>query len=166
MIKNYTTNVAENRTVMEIQELLAGKGARSISVDYDEERRPDAVSFVIVFDNFPIPFRLPCNFKGVHKFLLKNQQRRSHGRRIREDDESVLRSRRIAWRIIKDWVAAQIALIEAEQATLAQVFLPYAVMQDGAQRVTAYDRFLGEVTKQKALSQGNPPPGVHGKKSA
>ncbi len=158
MIKNHTTNVAENRTVMEIQELLAGKGARSISVDYDEERRPDAVSFVIVFDNFPIPFRLPCNFKGVHKFLLKNQQR-SHGRRIREDDESVLRSRRIAWRIIKDWVAAQIALIEAEQATLAQVFLPYAVIA-----IVCGDP-LREVTKQKALSQGNPPPGVHGKKS-
>jgi hypothetical protein len=160
VIKNYTTTVPENRTVMEIQELLAGKGARSISVDYDDERRPDAVSFVIAFDNFPIPFRLPCNFKGVHRFLAKNQPARSsHRKRIRTDDEeSVLQSRRIAWRIIKDWVAAQIALIEAEQATLAQVFLPYAVVHEGHAQITMYDRFLGEVSKQKALGRGDPPP--------
>ena len=33
-----------------------------------------------------------------------------------------------AWRIIKDWIEAQLALVEV---TVPQVFLPYAVLRDG-----------------------------------
>jgi hypothetical protein len=69
-------------------------------------------------------------------------------------------ARKVAWRIIKDWVAAQLALIEAEQATLAQVFLPYCVMQHGdgiSEAVTMYDRFLEEVSNQRQLGTGRPP---------
>ena len=98
MIKNYTTNVPENRTVMEIQELLAGKGARSISVDYDDERRPDAVSFVIAFDNFPIPFRLPCNFEGVYKYLVNNYSDRKAKLRFQQNPANKMQSRRIRMR--------------------------------------------------------------------
>jgi hypothetical protein len=38
---------------------------------------------------------------------------------------------RTAWRIIKDWVQAQLALVEINMVTVPQVFLPYAIMQDG-----------------------------------
>ncbi len=31
----------------------------------------------------------------------------------------------MAWRIIKDWVEAQTAIIQAGMVTLTQVFLPY-----------------------------------------
>lgn len=154
-IKNYSTNVSEQRTVSEIQELLAAKGARSISVDYDSERRPDAIAFVISFDDFPIPFRLPCNFEGVFESLLNGYRDEKAKRRFKAAAESKSQSRRIAWRIIKDWVAAQIALIEAEQATLAQVFLPYAVVNDGPTRLSMYDKFLAQVAAQRQLKEVN-----------
>lgn len=32
---------------------------------------------------------------------------------------------RVGWRIIRDWVRAQCAIIESEMVTLEQVFLPY-----------------------------------------
>ena len=32
----------------------------------------------------------------------------------------------MAWRIIKDWIEAQLAIVEAEQAEMVEVFLPYA----------------------------------------
>jgi hypothetical protein len=35
---------------------------------------------------------------------------------------------RIAWRICKTWLEAQITLINLEQAKLEEVFLPYLVM--------------------------------------
>jgi hypothetical protein len=38
---------------------------------------------------------------------------------------------RTAWRIVKDWVEAQMALVETQMVTTAEVFLPYAVMKDG-----------------------------------
>jgi len=40
-------------------------------------------------------------------------------------------ARCVAWRIVKDWVRAQLALIESGQATLPQLFLPHAVRADG-----------------------------------
>ena len=48
-------------------------------------------------------------------------------------------ARRTAWRITKDWVDAQLAIIETKMVTTAQVFLPYAVTNDGRQ---VYQRFI------------------------
>lgn len=152
-IKNYTTEIAEERTVGEITGLLAAKGARSVSIAYDEESRPDAISFVILLSGFPIPFRLPCNFEGVFKYMARGYTNHSARRRFEDDPWSKRQARRIAWRIIKDWVAAQMALIEAEQATMAQVFLPYAI-PDQKSKLTMFDKFLETVANQKQLVEG------------
>lgn len=42
-ILNYTTKIAPERTVAEIQRILAKAGATSVSVDYDEAAAPIAV---------------------------------------------------------------------------------------------------------------------------
>lgn len=56
---------------------------------------------------------------------------------------------RVAWRIVKDWVEAQMALIESGLAELPEVFLPYAVKPDGR---TVYDEFKGNLLM---LSEGD-----------
>ena len=152
-IKNYTTVVAEERTVAEIQTLLSMKGARSIQIDYDDKTRPSSVSFVIVIQEVPVPFRLPCNFDGVFRAMAREYSSPRARRHFENSSESMAQARRCAWRIVKDWVAAQMALIEAEQATLAQVFLPYAVVS-GPDRLTMYDQFMLSVSSQKSLSAG------------
>lgn len=159
-IKNYTTSVSEDKTVGEIMGLLASKGARTIQVLYDEQARPTGVSFMLFINETPVPFKLPCNFDGVFRALLNGYKDRMARARFERNPENRAQSRRIAWRIVKDWVAAQMALIEAEQATLAQVFLPYCVMQHGNgvdAAVTMYDRFLEEVSNQRQLGTGNKP---------
>jgi hypothetical protein len=42
-----------------------------------------------------------------------------------------LQAVRTAWRIVKDWTEAQMALVETQMVTTQEVFLPYAVMRDG-----------------------------------
>jgi len=44
---------------------------------------------------------------------------------------------RVAWRILKDWVAAQMAILETEMVKLEQIFLPYVETPDGR---TVYER--------------------------
>jgi hypothetical protein len=149
-IKNYTTSISEEKTVGEIMGLLAAKGARSIQVVYDDQSRPQGISFVLLIHNLPIPFRLPCNFEGVHKSLAAGYSRESARRRWERNPMNLNQSRRIAWRIIKDWVAAQMALIEAEQASLAQVFLPYAIPNEKS-KLTVFDQFIDQISKQKQL---------------
>jgi hypothetical protein len=148
-IKNYTTAVSEEKTVGEIMGLLAAKGARSIQINYGAQGRCSGVSFVLLVETIPVPFRLPCNFEGVRKAMLKECKTWTTRQNYQSITDQV---RRIAWRIVKDWVAAQMALIEAEQACLAQVFLPYVSYQDGT---TAFDRFMLTVTQpERALGDG------------
>ena len=45
-------------------------------------------------------------------------------------------SERVAWRVIKDWLDAQLSLIYVGQAELEQVMLPYAT--DG--KTTLYEK--------------------------
>jgi hypothetical protein len=57
----------------------------------------------------------------------------------------------VAWRIIKDWTEAQLALVQAGVAELAEVFLPYATHPQTGQ--TFYENFIG--TLQLAAGDEN-----------
>ena len=154
-IKNYTTSISEEKTVGEIMALLAQKKAMRVQIEYDAQGRPDAISFLFAVNGVPIPFKLPCNFDGVYSSLLKGFSSTTAGRQARtrfeRNAENKAQARRIAWRIIKDWVAAQMALIEAEQASLAEVFLPYAVRNDGT---TMFQYFQENIRADRALTAG------------
>lgn len=118
-ILNYTTKVNPDRTVTEIQKILAAKGALRVSVDYDGGK-VSAVVFALNVTGQTVEFRLPVKPEGVFAALKK--QRVDARYATKEHAESV------AWRIVKDWVQAQLALVEAEQAVMAEVFLPYAII--------------------------------------
>jgi hypothetical protein len=135
-IKNFTTRVDENKTVSEIQQLLASHGAMQVSVQY-QAMKPVAVTFVLMVTKIPVQFRLPRNADGVLRAL---KQQRGVPQKCRNFEHAS----RVSWRILKDWVDAQIAVVEAQQAELAEVFLPYAMEKDGLTLYQLYQR-------QKAL---------------
>ncbi len=56
---------------------------------------------------------------------------------------------RVAWRIIKDWVDAQMAIVETEMVTIEQVFLPYMLMKD-----SGYTLYEAMVNKGFYLPEG------------
>jgi hypothetical protein len=120
---NYSTTIAATKTVGEIQQLLAKKGVRKIVVDYDKDTNPIALTFALDWNGIPTFYALPCRWEGVQKALARNPKIRPSGR----TKEQALR---VAWRIIKDWTEAQLAIIEAELAELPEVFLPYAITRD------------------------------------
>jgi hypothetical protein len=150
-IKNYSTSVSEDKTVSEIQTCLSRKGALEVLVQYDSGR-PAAVFFRYKVGDNIVPFRLPCNFDGVFKAMCKGYKDGRLRNRFERDPKSREQARRVAWRILKDWVEAQMAIVEAEQAQLAEVFLPYAVYQDGK---TMFERFAESNLKAlPAASEG------------
>lgn len=134
-ILNYTTKIRPDRTVGEIQKLLGAKGARRVSIDYDAGRIA-AVTFVLDVAGREIAFRLPSNPDGVRRALQK--QRVANVYQTPEHAQSV------AWRIVKDWIEAQLALVEAQQADMAEVFLPYAVV---SKNTTMYQQFQMHAAK-------------------
>jgi hypothetical protein len=122
MIKNYTSSVAATRSVSHIEECLARHGAQSVIKQYGEDRRLAAVSFYMGIREKLIPFRLPAKVDQVEKILhsaMKRSPRPGALIKLKEQAE------RTAWKIISDWVDAQMALIELQQADMAEVFMPY-----------------------------------------
>src|SRR5919204_4572694 len=105
-ILNYTTTVSVERTVAEIQKILAAHGAKSIQVDY-ENGQPSALAFFVQTSFGERAFVLPANVEGVFKTITRS------GSKVPRRFMTRQQASRVAWRILKDWVAAQTAIIEA-----------------------------------------------------
>lgn len=141
-ILNYTTDVSCKKTAGELQGMLAAKGAQRVSVDYDADGNPAAVEFMITIHEAPVHFRLPCNVDGVQRALLR--ARLHHRKQSREH------ARNVAWRIVKNWCEAQLAIVESNQAEMAEVFLPYAIDSNGESMYALFKE-----SKQKQLKAAN-----------
>lgn len=127
MLLNYTTKTRAEQTIGEIQKMLSSHGVTAIMTEYDGPN-VSAVSFKMNVDGNPMGFKLPCNWLSVMEILKEPKHRTKLRCRIDEIDEQAIRT---AWRIIKDWIEAQLALVEVNMVTIPQVFLPYTIMGDG-----------------------------------
>lgn len=133
---NYTTKIDADKTAQEIARCLSSHGAQAVLTEYDPENSyVSAISFRIKFGEQVMAFRLPCDWRPVYAILTKGKRKPAPyytGTRSLAHWESEwrLQAVRTAWRIVKDWVEAQMALVETQMVTTAEVFLPYAVMRD------------------------------------
>ena len=123
-ILNYTTSINPEKTVAEIQMKLAKAGAQAVLSEYDENGIMKALSFRINTVNGSLSFRLPSNIEGIYRKLIDNPK---VPRKLQSHEQAT----RVAWRILKDWLEAQLAIIDAEMADIKEVFLPYAQNQQG-----------------------------------
>lgn len=150
---NYTTEIDAWRTVSEIQQLLARFGACNSNIKTDAGK-PAAISFAVVFNGVPFNYLLPCNTSKVLS-ILKNDPAAQKVMKAKPAIKKIPiedHAQNVGWRIIKDWIEAQVALIEVEMVTLEEVFLPYLILN--AQGETLASRMLtGEGFKQ--LTNGN-----------
>lgn len=125
---NYTTKIDADKTAQEIARCLSKHGAQAVLTEYDEkDGYVTAISFKINLEGKRVGFRLPCDWKPVLEILKNDPNVRSRSRVAIDRVLAV----RVAWRIVKDWVEAQMALVETRMVTTQQVFLPYAVMKSG-----------------------------------
>lgn len=123
-ILNYTTSINAEKTVTEIQKLLSGAGAKQILTEYDDEQVLSGISFRILYNSFMVSFRLPAHIDKIYVVLQRDDK---VPRKLKTREQAS----RVAWRIIKDWIEAQLAIVEAEQAEMIEVFLPYAQNNSG-----------------------------------
>jgi len=124
---------------MEIEKILVSYGSRSIFKDYNDKKLPIALSFVL---STGAPVRLPADPEQVLKIMEKGGVRRG----LCTADQAY----RVAWRIIKDWVEAQIALLETGQVKMDQIFLPYIETKSGK---TVYQIYQDQQHKLLALGE-------------
>ena len=127
-IKNYTTEVPADRSILEIEKLLTLFGASAIIKEYTAER-VHSLTFRLQDETF----RLPANVEGVEKILFEGIRAQRDSEKRRAD-----KAYRVSWRILKDWTHAQLSLIASGQAQAMEIFLPY--MYDG--KTTLFQKFM------------------------
>lgn len=140
-LKNYTTKVPAEQTAAEVVGILVRHGARSIQQEYDDSQNVVGLSWMARTPYGEIPFRLPVDAQRCFKVMLKQ-------RLVRNDPQGMAQARMTAWRILKDWIGAQMALIQTEMVDLAEVLLPYALVDSNT---TLYQRLLAGRFEQLAL---------------
>ena len=143
---NYTTKIDADKTAGEITKCLSVHGASAIMTDYNDGVLA-AISFGIELNGRKMGFRLPCDWKPVFAILTKGKKNPhwDETRKRKWISDWEMQAVRTSWRIVKDWVEAQMALVETQMVTTRDVFLPYAVMKDGrtlAQHVETDPGFL------------------------
>ena len=123
-MRNYTTTITAGKTLGEIQALLAKHGASRIMTEY-EQGEPRGVTFELPTPHGPKAFTLPIDVEGMSAALEKAS--RSGGLKgiSWAKATSMEHAERVAWRVLKDWIDAQLTLVAARMATVDQVFLPY-----------------------------------------
>lgn len=131
-ILNYTTTVDSFKTVSEIEYILMKHKSKSIMKNYDGESIV-GLSFLIDTGFQQIPVRLPVKVDECLK-VLKKEKRENPRKQIKDTREQ---AERVAWRILKDWVEAQMALLDIEMVRFEEIFLPYIETDNGR---TIYER--------------------------
>ncbi len=130
MIKNYTSN--SPNTFNLIQQSLVSHGAKQIFFDYNKDGTIKALAFTLEINGKYYAFRLPARVEKVEMVMYGR-----HDLTIEQRQQAY----RTAWANIRDWITAQLALIETEQVKMEEVFLPYLVIEG--------DRTLFEDSQEK-----------------
>lgn len=149
-MKNSTSN--SKSTFDKIQQVLAKSGASKIMFDYapDGSGQLEAITFAIRIDGQEVGFRLPAMKDNVFQILYGSIKSFPPKHKLHESQRQSYMDQayKTAWANIRDWIDAQMALVQTRQVELVQVFLPYMLTKDGS---TVYQKisknpglFLGE----------------------
>ena len=130
-ILNYTTTIDPLKTQSEIERILVKHNAKSIMKNYDGEY-VTSMSFLIDNGINQVPVKMPV--KAAECLRVLEKEKASGGKNIKA---TRAQAERVAWRILKDWLEAQMALLDVNMVSLQEIFLPYIVDQSGQ---TVYEK--------------------------
>lgn len=141
---NYSTEVKVEASMGEVIGALTRRGVTRISTMFADDGTPEGIAFTMKTEYGPREFELPVRTAGVLKVLAEQHKTNS---RVKDTPEQAAR---VSWRIAKDWLEAQSALIDAGLASLDEVMLPYMLDNKGR---TVYDVIKADGMKQLKAAQ-------------
>lgn len=125
-ILNYTTTVESYKTVAEIEYILMRHNAKSVLKNYENERIV-GLSFLIDTGKQQIPVKMPVKIDEC-LLVLQKEKKKNPKKQIKATFDQ---AERVAWRILKDWLEAQMALLDIEMVRFEEIFLPYIETSNG-----------------------------------
>lgn len=125
---NYTTTIDPQKTALECVTMLMQFGAKNVGVSVGEDKVADGLDFVILLPwGVTRQYSVSANIAGTEKALLKAYREGRIARPYTRREQAA----RVAWRVLRDWLEVNLALIEAGVVELERVMLPYMKVDDG-----------------------------------
>lgn len=113
----------------EIIGMLAAHKAKSVTTEFSEDGSASGLQFALTApQGGEFWFALPARWEPVLKLLPRGYNTPDQAKRT-------------AWRIVRDWLAAQMAIVDVGMADIKEVMLPYLADPDGT---TFYQSFAQE----------------------
>lgn len=148
VVRNYTTKIHVEKTVMEIEQILIKFGARGIYKDYQGSKL-SGIMFYLIKDGHKIPFKIPMNIEKSRTIITKAVREGKLPKRFLEEPLRSEQGERVVWRIIKDWIDSQLSLLEMEFADAIEILLAYAY--NVVEQKTMYQKFIEKKEDYLAL---------------
>lgn len=144
-MRNYTTTISPEKSVMLIEKRLVDIGAVSISKVY-QNKELIGLTFNIPYKEQVFPVKLPIKVNNIEKILLKGKKRPNR-EKIREQ------AIRTAWKNLYELIDIQCSAIESEQEDFLEMFLARVIkdFDNKGNAITFFDEFVNE----KKLSSTN-----------
>src|SRR6266508_3707864 len=119
MLKNYRARThAKESPVQKIQRILMAHKARALAFDYDDNGRVKSLIFSLEISGLLRSFKLPARIENVASILYKEPFANLNATKQEQTYTT-------AWANIRDWIDAQMALIDTDMFKVAEVSLPY-----------------------------------------
>lgn len=141
-IRNYTSSVPTNRSILQIEEILLSMGATHIAKEYDGFGNVSSIMFSIRQGDGAVPFKLPAKCDALKKYFLQQYRRPSKV----QEDAAFAQAQRTAWKNVKEWVELQATMIKLQQIEFMEAFVSYAWSIEKGQ--TFYEQVKGSGFKQ------------------
>jgi len=123
-IKNFSTEIPVSRTVAEIEKMLTKYGATHIMKEYHGDD-PVMLVFAIMTEHGKMGVRLPIHPEKILQVFKMQVSDGKLPRKFWDGEWANAQAQRVAWRIIKDWLDAQLTLLSIEMVKIEEIFLPY-----------------------------------------
>ena len=121
-ILNFSTQIDANKTILEIETLLSKSGATKIMKEYDCEGDVSSLNFIIITPKGNISIKMPVKIENMLEiFRIQVQDKKLPKKYL----NNIEQANKVSWRIIKNWLEAQLSLIMINAVKLEEVFLPY-----------------------------------------
>jgi hypothetical protein len=123
-LKNMYSEIGVERIFEVIRNCLTSHNAKQIVFEYNETGRVKMIIFSLEIAGVLHGFKLPARVDHVERILYPN-----HASSLTQTQKE--QAYRTAWANIRDWITAQMALIDTQMVKPEEVFLPYMVARDG-----------------------------------
>lgn len=123
-LKNYSTSIPAARSVAEIEEMLVENGATDTWKQYNG-KAVTSLNFMVMTEFGKMPFKITVDAVIVRNILIEQHSRGLiRGNWIKKEQiEDIEYARNVGWRIMKDLIDSQMAVVQMGLRKLEQVFL-------------------------------------------